>query len=429
MAGEKSLLDRHRAVLPRWLALYYKDPIQLVDGHGCRVRDSDGREYLDFFGGILTTMVGYNVPEIVQAIKHQAERMVHTSTLYLIEPMVELAELIASLAPMPNAKVFFTASGTEANETALMLACAVRRSNQVLALRNSYHGRSFATQAVTGNRGWSASSLSPLNVTYIQSGYKYRSPFKDLSDDAYAEACAYDLRDVLATSTAGDVAALIAEPIQGVGGFATPPPNYFRGLKKVLDEHGILLISDEVQTGWGRTGEAFWGCQAYGVEPDIVTFAKGVANGVTMGGVIARAEIMDAIQANSISTFGGNPLSSAAGLATLRYVLDHDLQGNALRVGQHMIIRLKEVDERFGCVGEVRGKGLVIGMEIVEPGGEPAHQLCAAIHEEAKQRGLLLGKGGLFGNCFRIAPPLSVSMEEADEACAILEASIQACGG
>jgi 4-aminobutyrate aminotransferase len=427
MPAEKSLLERHRAVLPSWLALYYREPIELVDGQGCRVRDRQGREYLDYFGGILTTMAGYNVPEIVQAVQRQAGRMVHSSTLYLIEPMVELAELIASLAPMPEAKVFFTASGTEANDTALMLACAYRRSNQVLALRNSYHGRSFAAQAVTGNRGWSASSLTPLNVSYVQSGYKYRSPFKHLDDDAYAAACAADLRDVLATCTAGDVAALITEPIQGVGGFATPPPGYFRALKEVLDEQGILFISDEVQTGWGRTGEAFWGCQAYGIEPDVVTFAKGVANGLTMGGVIARAEIMDAIQANSISTFGGNPLSSAAGLATLRYVLDHDLQANALRVGGRMMERLKELEARFSCVGEVRGKGLMIGVEIIEPAGRPAPALCTAIHEEAKRRGLLLGKGGLFGNCFRIAPPLCLSEDEADEGCSILAAAIDVC--
>jgi 4-aminobutyrate aminotransferase len=422
-----TLLERHRNVLPRWLSLYYEEPIQIVDGHGCCVRDAQGREYLDFFGGILTTMAGYNVPEIVQAIQRQAERMVHTSTLYLIEPMIELAELIVSKAPMPNAKVFFTASGSEANDTALMLATTVRRGNQILALRNSYHGRSFAAQAVTGNRGWSASSLTPFNVSYVHSGYKYRSPFKHLDDDAYVAACADDLRDVLLTCTSGDVAAMIAEPIQGVGGFVVPPPNYFRALKEVLDENGILFISDEVQTGWGRTGEAFWGCQAYGVEPDIVTFAKGVANGITMGGVIARAEIMDAVQANSISTFGGNPLSSAAGLATLRYVLDHNLQANAKRVGGHMLQRLASLQGRFECVGEVRGLGLMLAVEIVEPDGKPDAAKTVAIHEATKRHGLLLGKGGLFGNCFRIAPPLCVSLEEADRACDILEASIAEC--
>jgi 4-aminobutyrate aminotransferase len=421
MAGSESLLQRHRAVLPRWLGLYYQQPIALVDGSGRRVRDSSGKEYLDFFGGILTTSAGYNVPEIVEAIRGQAGRMVHSSTAYLIEPMVELAELIVSLAPMPNAKVFFTASGTEANETALLLAATVRRSNQVLTLRNSYHGRSFATQAVTGIGGWAASSLTPLNVSYVHSGYKYRSPFRDLDDEAFCTACADDLRDVIRTCTSGDVAALIAEPIQGVGGFAVPPEGYFQALKRVLDEYGILFVSDEVQTGWGRTGEAFWGCQTYGVEPDLITFAKGVANGLTMGGVVARAEIMDAVQASSISTFGGNHLSSVGALATIRYLLDHDLQTNTKRTGDYMLARLKKLEERYAGVGEVRGKGLMIGVEIVEDGREPSPKLTAALFEECRERGLLVGKGGLFGNCFRLAPPLSLTMDEAEEGCRIFE--------
>jgi hypothetical protein len=264
------LLRRHRAVLPSWLALYYQEPIALVDGQGCRVVDAEGRRYLDFFGGILTTMVGYNLPEVVDAVRDQAGRMVHTSTLYLIEPMVELAERIAGLSGIPDAKVFFTNSGTEANEAALLFATTARRSNQVLALRNSYHGRSFAAMGITGNRGWSASSLTPVNVSYVHGGYRYRSPFRELSDRDYVQACVEDLRDVLRTTTSGDVACMIAEPVQGVGGFATPPDGLFGAMKEVLDESGILLVSDEVQTGWGRTGEHFWGIQAHGVVPDAI---------------------------------------------------------------------------------------------------------------------------------------------------------------
>ena len=429
MTTATSLKERHNSVLPNWLALYYDDPIELVDGHGCRAIAGDGKEYLDFFGGILTTSIGYNVPEVVEAIHEQAGRMVHSSTVYLIRPMVELAELIASLAPMPDAKVFFTASGTEANEAALMLATTARRSNEVLALRNSYHGRSFAALAVTGNRGWSASSLSPLNVQYVHSGYKYRSPFRHLDDESFEAVCAQDLRDVILSCTSGDVAALIAEPIQGVGGFAVPPQGYFRRLKDVLDEFGILFISDEVQTGWGRTGAAFWGCQTYGVQPDIVSFAKGVANGLPLGGVIAPADIMDCLQANGISTFGGNPLSSTAGLATLRYLLDHNLQANAAAMGQRMLDRLGALAEDSPWVGEVRGKGLMVGIEIVEPGTtRPAPDRCNAIFEETKRRGLLVGKGGLFANCFRLAPALTVTADEVDEGCAILADSIAAAG-
>src|SRR6266581_653611 len=236
MTTHAHLLDRHRAVLPRWLALYYDEPIELVSGKGCRVTDAQGREYLDFFGGILTTMTGHAIPEVVEAIREQAGRMLHSSTLYLIRPMVELAEQIARLSGIPGAKVFFTPSGTEANEAALLFATSYRRSNQVLALRNSYHGRGFAAMGITGNRGWSASSLTPVNVSYVHGGYRYRGPFRELSDRDYVKACVDDLRDVLRTTTSGDVACMIAEPIQGVGGFATPPDGLFGAMKDVLDE-------------------------------------------------------------------------------------------------------------------------------------------------------------------------------------------------
>lgn len=418
------LHDRHRAALPSWLSLYYDEPIALVRGEGRRVWDADGNEYLDFFGGILTTMVGHDVPDIVTAVREQAGRILHTSTLYLIESQIELAERIIDLAPMDDAKVFFVGSGTEANEAALLFASNHRRSNQVLALRNSYHGRSFGAMAITGNRSWSASSLSGLNVSYVHGAYRYRSPFRDLSDEDYISVCAQDLRDVIETTTAGDVACMIAEPIQGVGGFATPPDGLFGAFKEVLDEYGILLISDEVQTGWGRTGESFWGIEAHGVVPDMITFAKGIANGLALAGVVGRAELIDSIEANSISTFGGNPVATTAGLATLDYLLDHDLQANALKVGEQMMIRLKALEG--GIVGDVRGKGLMIGVELVVDGSrDPNLAAAARALEGCRRRGLLIGKGGLYGNCLRIAPPLSVTGEEADEACGILIAAIE----
>jgi 4-aminobutyrate aminotransferase len=426
MGVHEELLARHRQVLPNWLALYYQEPISLVDGHGRRVSDAEGNEYLDFFGGILTTMTGYNVPAVTAAIQEQAARMLHTSTLYLIEQQIELAEKIADLSGIPDAKVFFTNSGTEANDTALMLATNYRMSNQVLALRNSYHGRSFTAVAITGNRSWSASSLSPVAVTYIHGGYKYRSPFRHLPDDEFIAACVDDLRDMLDVATAGDVACMIAEPIQGVGGFATPPDGFFGAMKEVLDEHGILFISDEVQTGWGRTGENFWGYQAHDVVPDMITFAKGVGNGLAMAGVVARADIMDCITANSISTFGGNPLATAGALANLQYLLDEDLQTNSLKVGQHLRSRIDHLSDDYLIIGEVRGKGLMIGVELVKPGTRDPHPAAAGvIMEEARDRGLLVGKGGLHGNVLRIAPPLSLTEEEADEGFSILSEAVE----
>jgi 4-aminobutyrate aminotransferase len=420
------LLARHRAVLPSWINPLYAEPIEIVSGKGARVTDAAGRTYLDFFGGVLTTMVGYDVAEVREAVERQlATGVAHTSTLYLIRNQVVLAEKIARVSGIPAAKVFLANSGTEANETALLLATQYRRSNQILAVRNSYHGRTFAAMGITGNRGWSASSLTPVNVSYLHSGDRLRGVFAGLSDAEHIGRAVADLREVLATQTAGDVACLIAEPIQGVGGFVHPPDGFFGAVKQVLDEHGILWVSDEVQTGWGRTGDHFWGWQAHGATPDIVTFAKGIGNGFALGGVIARPDVMDCLSAISFNTFGGNPISTAAGAAVLGYVLDHDLQANAARVGAILHRGLAAVAERSPIVADVRGKGLMIAVEFVLPGGvEPDPAAAGRVLEACKANGLLVGKGGLYGNVIRMGPPLTLTEAEAAEGLSILEAAI-----
>jgi 4-aminobutyrate aminotransferase len=429
LKNSRSLVERHKAVMPSWLSLYYKEPISLVSGDGRRVRDAEGREYLDFFAGILTNMIGYNVPGIVEEIRDQAGKIVHTSTLYLIEQQIELAEEIASLSGIPNARVFFTSSGSEANDAALMLATTYRRSNQVLAMRYSYHGRTMSTMPVTGHSTWSPSSLSPFLVNYIHGSYPYRSPFGHLKGAEYIEACVNDLIEILDVATAGDVACLIAEPITGVGGFAAPPDGLFGAFQKVLKQRGILFISDEVQTGWGRTGENFWGYEAHGVRPDIVTFAKGLGNGLAIGGLVARAEVMDCLRANSLATFGGNPLSTRGALATLRYLKAHDLQKNALLRGAELREGLERISLKSKLIGEVRGKGLMQGVEFVEPGGRrPNAAASLAFLEETKARGLLVGRGGLYANTNRIAPPLTVTADEVREGLSIMEDAMRAIG-
>ncbi|MEV6380856.1 aspartate aminotransferase family protein [Streptomyces sp. NPDC051773] len=421
------LLGRHKAVLPDWLALYYADPLEITHGEGRHVWDAAGTKYLDFFGGILTTMTAHALPEVTKAVSEQAGRIIHSSTLYLNRPMVELAERIAQMSGIPDARVFFTTSGTEANDTALMLATTYRRSNQIMAMRNSYHGRSFSAVGITGNKGWSPTSLSPLQTLYVHGGVRTRGPYADLSDADFITACVADLEDLLGHGR--PPAALIAEPIQGVGGFTSPPDGLYAAFREVLQRHGVLWIADEVQTGWGRTGDNFWGWQAHGQNgpPDILTFAKGIGNGMSIGGVVARSEVMNCLDSNSISTFGGTQITMAAGLANLNYLVEHDLQGNARRVGGLLIERLRAITAQIPAVKEVRGRGLMIGIELVKPGTDEANpEAASAVLEAARREGLLIGKGGGHNtSALRIAPPLSLTVAEAEEGAEALERALR----
>ncbi len=427
MTSTEDLLARYRAVLPSYLKPLHAEPISIDRGKGSYVWDLEGNRYLDWFGGVLTTMVGHSIPEIVTAVQEQAAKVMHTSTLYLSEPMIAFAEEVAAVSGIPDARVFFTASGTEANDTAVMTACAYRGSNEMLAMRNSYHGRSYSAQSLTAQGSWSVANMSGLNVNFIQGGYRLRSPFRDLDDDAYTEACVADLVQMIDMGTAGRVAAMIAEPIQGVGGFATPPDGFFGAMGKELANREILFISDEVQTGWGRTGEHFWGYQAHGIVPDMLTFAKGVGNGITLAGVVGRAEVMNCIDVLSFSTFGGNPLSTAAGRATLKYVQDHDLQGNAKTMGAHLSERLTPVVDATDWIAELRGRGLMQAIEMVQPGGiEPDPAIASRLLDACKERGLLVGKGGLYGNVIRLAPMLAINEQELDEGIDALIGAIHA---
>jgi 4-aminobutyrate aminotransferase len=415
------LREQHEAALPEWIALYYERPIELVRGEGFKVWDSEGNEYLDFFGGIVTTISGHAIPEIVDAIKSQAGKIVHSSTLYLMENQVRLAEKLIELAPISgDKKVFFVGSGTEANEAALLFATTYRGSSEVVALRGSYHGRSFATMGVTGQSVWRPTSRSALDVAYLRNPYRLRCPFCK-NEPGCNLLCADDLRELIEAETTGHVAAFIAEPIQGVGGFIEAPPGYFERIKEILDETGILLICDEVQTAFGRTGSHFWGIEAFDVEPDLVTMAKGLGNGLAIGAVMGRAEIIDSISPNlHVSTFGGNHLSTAGALANLDYLLENDLQRNAHEVGSYLKDRLMEMATKRAVIGEVRGRGLMLGIELVGPDGEPDPAAAVRFLEACRERGVLVGKGGLGANTIRISPPLTVTREAAEEAAGVI---------
>ena len=430
MSSTQELLQRYKAVMPSFVTPLYETPISIERGEGGYVWDLEGNKYLDFFGGILTTMIGHSAPEVVKAIQEQASKVMHTSTLYLNEQVVSFAEEVAAVSGIPDARVLFTTSGSEANDTAILLATNYRQSNQILAMRNSYHGRSLTTQAVTSHRSWLTSSYSGLDVHFVQGPYRLRSPFRDLDDESFTQACVSDLAQLLDMTDAGGFAALIAEPIQGVGGFATPPDGFFGALHKVLEANNILFISDEVQTGWGRTGDHFWGYEAHGITPDILTFAKGVGNGITLAGCVARAEVMNVLDRTSFTTFGGNPLSVAAGKATLKYVKDHNLQSNAASRGLQMTNLLREPCNSPDWVAELRGKGLMQAIECVQPGSiEPNASAAARLIEECKNNGLLVGKGGLYGNVIRLTPMLNVSEAEMNEGCEIITSALNSTNG
>jgi 4-aminobutyrate aminotransferase len=408
-------------VLPDWISLNYERPMELVRGEGFKVWDSEGNEYLDLFGGIVTTISGHNVPEIVEAVKKQSEKIMHSSTLYMIEAQVKLAEKLVELSPISgDQKVFFVGSGSEANEAALLFATNFRASSEIIALRGSYHGGSFGTMSVTGQSSWRSMSRSALDVSYAMNPHRSYSPLNRGGD--LGTAAAEDVRDVIETTTTGHVAAFIAEPIQGVGGFIEPPKGYFERVKGILDESGILFISDEVQTAFGRTGSHFWGIEAHGVEPDLVTMAKGLGNGLAIGAVMGRSEIIDSISPKlHISTFGGNHVSSAGALANIEYILENNLQKNADEVGGYLKDRLAKMAENHSIVGEIRGRGLMLGIEMIEADGEPSPKAAAAFLEACRERGALVGKGGIRSNAIRISPPLTLTKEAAKEAADIFE--------
>jgi 4-aminobutyrate aminotransferase-like enzyme len=418
------LVARQRESLFPSVGLFYEQPIELRSGEGLVVRDADDRDYLDFFGGIATVSSGHAIPEINNPVKAQLDRISHSSTLFLIRSQIELAERLREMTPDRLNKVFFTNSGTEANEAAFLITTLHRSSNELIALRHSYHGRSFATINASGQMPWRSSTLSPMQTHYVGNPYCYRCPWgKEYpSCDLF---CAKDVEAVIQTNTSGNPAAFIAEPIQGVGGFVTPPPEYFVRVGEILRRYGIPFIADEVQTAWGRIGVADFGFQAYGIEPDVVVFAKGLANGIPIGGVIATDELAHSIRSLSLSTFGGNPIATTAALANLNYIAYNNLRDNARDVGGYMQERLLDLAAKWPVIGDVRGLGLMIGVELVHDRQtkEPAADVVLRVQDEAKRRGLIVGRGGLHANTLRICPPLIASRSDVDQAVEILDTS------
>jgi 4-aminobutyrate aminotransferase-like enzyme len=415
----------HQDYLFPCVSTYYEDPLPLVKGEGMYVTDADGREYLDFFGGILTVSVGHCNPEVTEAVVRQTRTLQHTSTLYPTEPMGLLARRLAELTPEGLSKSFFTSSGSEANETAIMLARVATGRDEIIALRHAYSGRTETAVNVTAQAPWRPTSSTVAFVKHAHNAYCYRCSF-GLTYPACDLRCARDIEELIQTTTTGAPAAFMAEPIQGVGGFVTPPPEYFSVVVDIVKRYGALFICDEVQTAWGRTGGHWFGIEHWGVQPDIMTFAKGMANGIPLSATIARPEIADAFRGLSIATFGGNPVSCTAGKATIDYIEAHGLVENAKLQGDRLREGLEALKEKHLAIGDVRGMGLMQALELVHPGGkEPHPQAVANVFELTRRDALLIGKGGLYGNVIRLAPPLIVTSEEIDQALQVLDRAFE----
>jgi 4-aminobutyrate aminotransferase-like enzyme len=402
------------------ISTYYKEPLVPVRGEGKFLYDDTGREYLDFFGGILTVSMGHCNPEISDRVAEQVKTLQHTSTSYIIKPMVELAEHIARIAPGKLQKCFFLNSGTEADETAVLLSTVYTGHDEILALRHAYSGRSALAMSLTAHAPWRQGRGLWSNVKHAHSPYCYRCAFGRTYPNCNLE-CARDIEELICTSTSGKIAAFIAEPIQGVGGFITPPKEYFKEAVAIVKKHGGLFIADEVQTGWGRTGGKMFGIEHWDVEPDIMTFAKGLANGAPIGAVIATAEVADAWRGPSVSTFGGNPVSMVAAQATLDLIEKKDIPTHVEKVGARLREGLLGLQEKYDCIGEVRGMGLMQAMEIVGENKVPAPEIVLQLFEKTKELGLLIGKGGLYNNVIRLTPPMIITESDVDEAIRIFD--------
>lgn len=407
---------------------YYDEPITLTGGEGTRIKDDAGNEYLDAFAGIATNTVGYGDTEVAQAVAEQAKKLMHVSTLYLTDEMLDLAETVARVAPEGMTKSFFSNSGSEANEMAALAARTFKKSLDFLALEHAYHGRTVYTVALAGQSNWRNFGAEYPHVAFVPNPYCYRCPL-GLEYPSCEIACAKAAKRVIETQTSGAPAAMIAETIAGVGGIVTPPDEYFKVLQETLEPFGTLLIADEVQAGWGRLGEGMFGMvSSYGVVPDIITSAKGLGSGVPIGITITRPELADVFKGPHINTFGGNPLSSRAAKVTIEVIEKRDLIANAKRQGETLLEGLRDLKQRFPLIGEVRGKGLMLGVELVKDRKTKAYATAEATRlvDEMRKRGVLVGKGGRFGNVIRIQPPLIFSSDDSAEFLRTFEASLAA---
>jgi 4-aminobutyrate aminotransferase-like enzyme len=418
------LIEKQKNYVWPSVTTFFAQPLVLDRGLMQRVWDLEGRDYLDFFGGIVTVSVGHSNPRVIAKTKAQIDRLQHVSTCFINQPMVELAEKVAQITPgKALTKSFFTNSGSEANETAVQVARMHTGSFEVVALRHGYSGRTSLARGLTGLNTWRRGTLE-VGIVHAMNPYCYRCPMGLKYPDC-GVACASDVENVIQASTSGRIAAFLAEPIQGVAGFVTPPKEYFKLVFNIVKQYGGDFISDEVQTGWGRTGHKWFGIEQWEVTPDIITAAKGLANGSPVGLTVARPEIADSLQGLTISTFGGNPVTCATARAVIDLIEEDDLRTNVAVVGAYLREKLEALQHKYPLIGDVRGMGLLQAVEFVKDRKtrEPASQETILFMEECRKQGLLIGKGGLYGNVIRLSPPMNIGKSDVDEACSKMDAA------
>ena len=420
----EEVVRKHKEFIWPSVTNYYQKPLVADHGSMQYLWDIEGNKYLDFFGGIVTIGVGHCNPKVTSKINAQVNKLQHTSTLFPNEAVVALAEKLAQITPGKLQKSFFTSSGTEANEAAIMLSRMASPSYDIVALRHAYSGGSALAKSVTAQSAWRKGGVISVGISHAINPYCYRCPLH-LTYPSCGVACANDVENVIQTTTSGQIAAFIAEPIQGVGGFITPPKEYFKIVHRIVKNYGGAYISDEVQTGWGRTGKKWWGIEQWEVTPDIITSAKSMANGVPVGLTIATAELADKFQGLNIATFGGNPVTSVAARAVIEVIEEDNLMENTHVVGGYFRQKLEELQQKYPLIGEVRGMGMMQALELVKDRQtkEPAAPETNAVLEAARNNGLLVGKGGMYANVIRMAPPMNISKADVDEGIRLLDKS------
>lgn len=421
--GPEAILEKKKKYIMPCLAHFYKEPRQFVKGEMQYLFDSEGRKYLDCFAGVSVINCGHCNPEINAEVVKQVQSLQHVCNTYLTENFVNLAEKLAEVTPGDLQKTFFCSTGTEANEGALLLASIYTGKDEFIALRNGLHGRTKLTMSLTGIQMWRTDPHPCGGIHFAPNAYCYRCPLgKKFPECDYA--CADAVDDLIRTATSGQPAALIAEPIQGNAGIVTPPKGYFKRLKEILASHNALLIIDEVQTGFGRSGKMF-AIENFDVVPDIMTMAKALGNGAPISAFTASAKIADTYTKPGASTLGGNPVSSIAGLGVLKYIQEHNLMENAQARGQQLYDGLVELQKKHPIIGDIRGIGLMRGAEFVHADKSPAPEELEMVLEKMKNRGFIIGKNGVARNVMAFQPPLVITETDVNNVLNTLEDVLQ----